>query len=613
MRRKIPTLAYGLVMLLLIPTALAAEPSPSWSPPLLDELLGTLSGLSIDEFVEQASKQLLLRMPTRIIAFGLADQLQVRNDRLTPTSNQDWLELQAMARAIDNQLSEYESADFTLSQRISAETLHEILQPIYENSAASPTFWPFVNPTATCELFQLDRFFEFMFPRTSADDLEDFITILWQVDDMIDGWMEEIEQAATAGILPPRTMGLQATKDLLITYREVWNIEQHPYYSMGMDLLTSVEKLPEGYSEDFGNRLVEVISDSIAPAFNRLYQKLDILMHRAPWTMNWQKHAAWPEYYRQVLRHTLGTAESPEAIHAAAIAEVMRLSTEIRSLSNAAVDTDAPIASLVADLHDKHYHCSAIDAQQLLDTVESLMSAAYQSAGSLFQWAPEQTPAVIFGNQLNPCFTPSPFDESKAATFIIPQSTTYNAAGLAVMVYHETIPGHDVQTSVARQQDIPLIQQLNGWLGYSEGWAEYACRLADDAGWYDADPCSRLAFLEQQLTFAAMTAIETGLLGLEWSLQESVAYAQTIFDVPANALTRFLSDFFYEPAKYTVYFVGRIMILEQRARAMGELGNAFSLAEFHQAILQYGNIPLRLIEELVDDYIARVKEGSPEG
>ncbi len=612
MRRKIPTLAYGLVVLLLISTARAAEPSPSWSPPLLDELLNDLSGLSIGQFVENASEQLLLRMPTRIIAFGLADRLQVRNDRLTPTSDQDWLELRAIAQAIDNKLSAYESSGFTLAQRISAETLHEILQPICENSGASPEFWPWINPTAACELFQLDRFFELMFPRTSTDDLEDFIAVLWQVDDLIDGWMEEMEQAAKAGILPPRTTGLQATKDLLITYREVWNIERHPYYSMGMDLLTSVENLPEGYSEDFGNRLVEVISDSIAPAFNRLYQKLDILMHHAPWTMNWQNHAAWPEYYRQVLRHTLGTAESPEAIHAAAIAEVMRLSAEIRSLSNAAVDTDAPIASLIADLHDDQYHCRVIDALQLLDTVESVMSAAYQSAGSLFEWTPEQPPTVVFGNQLNPYFTPSRFDESEAPTLIIPQNTAYRAAGLAVMVYHETIPGHDVQTSVARQQDIPLIQQLNGWLGYSEGWAEYACRLADDAGWYDADPCSRLAFLEQQLTFATMTAIETGLLGLKWSLQESVAYAQTIFDVPANALTLFLSDFFYEPAKYTVYFVGRMMILEQRERAMNELGNAFSLAEFHQAILQCGNIPLRLIEELVDDYIARVKEGSSE-
>jgi uncharacterized protein (DUF885 family) len=135
--------------------------------------------------------------------------------------------------------------------------------------------------------------------------------------------------------------------------------------------------------------------------------------------------------------------------------------------------------------------------------------------------------------------------------------------------------------------------------GYAEGWALYAGRLPSELGVYENDPYGNVGRLRLELLRAARLVVDTGIHSKHWTREQ----ARTFLDENVGGWTHEVERYAAWPAQATGYKIGMIKILELRQRAMDQLGDRFDLKEFHNVVPGNGNVPLSILERLVDEHI----------
>ena len=179
---------------------------------------------------------------------------------------------------------------------------------------------------------------------------------------------------------------------------------------------------------------------------------------------------------------------------------------------------------------------------------------------------------------------------------------------MEALAYHEGNPGHHMQLAIMTDlEDIPAFRRFGGYSAYSEGWGLYTELLPLEMGFYE-DPYSNFGRLAMELWRAARLVVDTGLHYKQWSREEAIAYL--VENTPnsqgdaVNAIERYI----VMPGQATAYMIGMLKILELRERAETELGDRFDIRMFHEVILRDGAVPLEVLEELVDAWIAETLE-----
>ncbi|MES2495804.1 MAG: DUF885 domain-containing protein [Pseudomonadota bacterium] len=176
---------------------------------------------------------------------------------------------------------------------------------------------------------------------------------------------------------------------------------------------------------------------------------------------------------------------------------------------------------------------------------------------------------------------------------------------VAAIAAHEGAPGHHFQ--IARQQelaDMPKFRKFGGYGAYAEGWGLYSERLANEMGIYK-DPYSRFGMLSLQVWRAIRLVLDTGIHSKRWTREQSIAYFRSNSSVADTDIAREVDRYFNWPGQATSYMVGQLKIAELRAQAERELGPRFDIRDFHEAVLSQGSLPLDVLKEEVERYIAK--------
>jgi uncharacterized protein (DUF885 family) len=194
---------------------------------------------------------------------------------------------------------------------------------------------------------------------------------------------------------------------------------------------------------------------------------------------------------------------------------------------------------------------------------------------------------------------PAP-DGSRPGIFHVPlPGPVFNILGMRTLAYHEAVPGHHFQIAIQHQNaSLPQYRRAGVFAGgsaFAEGWGLYAERLATENNWYQGDPKGLLGQLNSELFRAKRLVTDTGMHAMKWSRQQAIDYG-----VPAVEVDRYVVN----PGQACAYMIGMLKIVELRARAQRALGNAFSIKEFHNLLLRTGNVPLGVLEQVVNDWIA---------
>jgi uncharacterized protein (DUF885 family) len=175
---------------------------------------------------------------------------------------------------------------------------------------------------------------------------------------------------------------------------------------------------------------------------------------------------------------------------------------------------------------------------------------------------------------------------------------------LAAILYHEAIPGHHIETVIAHElTGIPRFRRFAGIAAFSEGWGLYSERLPKEMGLY-ADPYSDFGRLSMALMRACRLVVDTGLHAMRWTRAQATDYLDRNMPSSHYDNQREIDRYIVLPGQATSYYVGMRKILELRERAQAGLGDAFDLRAFHDLVLGNGPLPLPMLEEQVDGWIA---------
>ena len=178
---------------------------------------------------------------------------------------------------------------------------------------------------------------------------------------------------------------------------------------------------------------------------------------------------------------------------------------------------------------------------------------------------------------------------------------------LEVIAYHEGLPGHHMQISIAQElTGIPTFRTQAGYTAYSEGWGLYSETLAKEMGGYQ-DPYSEFGRLTSEIWRAIRLVVDTGLHSKGWTEEQAVAYFLANSSIPEAAVRSEVRRYLVNPGQATSYKIGMIKILELRARAREALGDRFDIRTFHDVVLGGGALPLGILEQRVDQWIAAMK------
>ena len=178
---------------------------------------------------------------------------------------------------------------------------------------------------------------------------------------------------------------------------------------------------------------------------------------------------------------------------------------------------------------------------------------------------------------------------------------------LEVIAYHEGLPGHHMQISIAQElTGIPTFRTQAGYTAYSEGWGLYSETLAKEMGGYQ-NPYSEFGRLTSEIWRAIRLVVDTGLHSKGWTEEQAVAYFLANSSIPEAAVRSEVRRYLVNPGQATSYKIGMIKILELRARAREQLGDKFDIRAFHDVVLGGGALPLGILEQRVDQWIATMK------
>jgi uncharacterized protein (DUF885 family) len=187
---------------------------------------------------------------------------------------------------------------------------------------------------------------------------------------------------------------------------------------------------------------------------------------------------------------------------------------------------------------------------------------------------------------------------------VIPDATRYGNTTMTSLFLHEGQPGHHFQLSKQQELPIPKFRKYGGNNAYVEGWALYAETLGKEMGLYE-DPNAYAGHLMLDMVRAARLVVDTGLHSKGWTREQTIAFlveqTGTTEAIARNATERYMAW----PGQALGYKIGALKIMELRQRAATALGPKFNLAQFHDAVLAEGALPLALLETHINDWIAR--------
>ena len=176
--------------------------------------------------------------------------------------------------------------------------------------------------------------------------------------------------------------------------------------------------------------------------------------------------------------------------------------------------------------------------------------------------------------------------------------------------YHEGVPGHHLQLSLAQElPGLPPFRQHASYTAFIEGWGLYAEQLGKDVGFYK-DPYSDYGRLESDMLRAIRLVVDTGVHYKHWTRQQMVDFFHEHSTADEPTVQAEVDRYIAWPAQALGYKMGQLKILELRDRARQELGNKFNLGDFHDEIIDSGSLPLDVLEDRVNEWIAGQKGGS---
>ncbi len=318
------------------------------------------------------------------------------------------------------------------------------------------------------------------------------------------------------------------------------------------------------------------------------------------------------KYYQFLIRRTTTTDLTAGQIHQIGIDEVKKDEAEMLAIAQKLgfKDLKSFQVSLKNDPKNKPASAAA-----LLDAYRGYLAPMQARLPQLFGHLPKTpfevvpVPDYLAKNAASAYYQSGTPDGSRPGRLFI---DTYNYADrdldeVEAVAYHEGLPGHHMQISIAQEmQNVPEFRKFETFTAYTEGWGLYAERLGKDVGLYQ-DPYSDYGRLEGDIWRAIRLVVDTGVHAQHWTRQQMVDYFHEHSAIDETDVQAETDRYIAWPSQALAYKIGQLKILELRDRAKKALGDKFEIRAFHDQVIDSGAMPLDVLSDHIDAWIASQK------
>lgn len=571
-----------------------------------------LKPFNIDHFFERVFIETVLNNPQLLTNVGVVEQygLNFHNAKLTselPSFEQESLFKAQKDRAT---LHAYDRHQLSPEQQIS----YDILDWYLNNEIAGGNFLFHDYPVN--QLFGVQNnvptFMASAHPLNNETQVQYYLLRLKAIPKKFAETAIAIRFRESLGILPPKFVLERVVAEMegFIATPAKENILHTNYVTKMKDARGFNEAAWAHYGEDAA-RLIE---NDVYPAYEKLLAVVRDQASRANTDDGVWHLPDGDAYYADRLRDATTTDATPEQVHQTGLEEVARIEAEMKRILAEVGLADKSIPDALAEIRTR--------PEQLFPNTEEGREAAIQEYSDIlkeieagmdaaFDLTIEKPLAVVripsFKEDTAPgaYYHPPSLDGSRPGFFFANLSDMNNVPrfGMRTLAYHEGIPGHHFQLTVQQGVEGPTFRQVLTFTAYTEGWALYAEKLAWEMG-FESDPYDNLGRLSAEMLRAVRLVVDTGIHHKRWTREQAIDYMAKYTGMPEDDVRREVERYIVMPGQACAYKIGELKILELRARAKEKLGGAFNLPEFHNVILQDGALPLTLLEEVVDRWIA---------
>jgi uncharacterized protein (DUF885 family) len=378
-----------------------------------------------------------------------------------------------------------------------------------------------------------------------------------------------------------------------------------------------LKKFPKTVDADDQKRisddLLDVIATKVLPSYQRFAKFLTVT-----YIPNCRKDPgiwALPDgdaYYAFRIRQSTTLDKSAAEIHQIGVDEVKRDETEMLAIVHQLGFSDLKSFAAALKTNPKERPASA---NALIDTYKGYIAQMQPRLPELFGRLPKARlevvpmPAYMAPNQPQAFYDQGTPDGKRPGQVDV---NTYEWADRSLsdveaVAYHEGIPGHHLQISIQQElTDIPEFRKQSYYTAYTEGWALYSERLGKEIGFYK-DPYSDYGRLEADMWRAIRLVVDTGVHSQHWTREQMVDYFHDHSTLDETNVQSEVDRYIAWPGQALGYKMGQLKILELRGRAKTALGPKFDIKAFHDVVLDSGALPLDVLEQQVDTWIAAQK------
>jgi uncharacterized protein (DUF885 family) len=447
------------------------------------------------------------------------------------------------------------------------------------------------------------------FPFVSVKDYEDYIKRLQAIPALLDQVVALSRAGAKDGLVQPKYLLERIPAQVRAIAAPAG--ADSPF---ALPLKSFPDAVPAAERTRLRAAMLAAIDQQVRPAYARLADFVadeyapQGRAHEGLWSL-----PDGERRYRYAIHTQTTTDKSPEQIHQIGLAEVARIEGEMSAIASQLGYADlAALRKAVA--HDRKFFASS--REQILQRYRDDIAQMQPQLPKLFGHLPKtplevRSMAEFRSTAPGAEYWQSDAQGSKPALVMVNTSdyAQRTLVNIEATAYHEGVPGHHLQISLAQSLPLPPFRQQSSYNAYVEGWALYAERLGKDVGFYK-DPYSDYGRLAGELLRANRLVLDTGVHYKRWSRQQMIDFFHAHPSDDEPSIQAETDRYILWPGQALGYKLGELDILALREQAKRELGARFDIRAFHDQILGGGAMPLDLLDARIDAWIAQAKAGA---
>ena len=440
----------------------------------------------------------------------------------------------------------------------------------------------------------------------TVGDFDDWLARLDKIDTVVNDTIEVANRGIEKGFVLPRVL-MQRLPDQ-IAVQLVEDGTDSPFYRT---FETMPDSIPAKDQERLRAAAIRTIEDTVVPAYRKLARYFDKTYlpatRESVGLSSLPNGSAWYEF---LARHFTTTAMTPDEIHRTGLEEVKRIRGEMQQIIDE-LEFDGDFQDFLTFLRTdpQFYYDNADDLYEAyLATSKRIDPELVKLFGTLprMPYGVKPIPDAIAPDTTTAYYSRPAADGSRAGIYWVNlyKPEVRPKYEIEVLSVHEAMPGHHLQLAIQQELgDMPNFRRYSGFTAFVEGWGLYSESLGYDLGLYK-DPYSRFGALTYDMWRAVRLVVDTGIHYKGWTRQQAIDFfkdnaAKTEHDI-VNEIDRYI----VMPGQALAYKIGQLKILSLRASAEAALGDDFDVRDFHDTLLGAGALPLDILQQRMDDWIA---------